>query len=238
MLAIALSYPELFAANTSIFTAYKSFQPNKAVNVDNIEEVIHNTQFFKKFVAEKGEKFLRSKIAIPTNTKIPVLLEVQNDKIATAAKKIYAQLMATPVTSDTLNKVKKDLHVIQTLQDQYGLQKASEMLNTQDIMQELQPKMVAIETTEQLEALKKADKTFADSIIKVKRDNLTGQMLINAKKALTDFKTLSSQLNDQARIQAQAFFGTPLDSYIKGMESAYEKRMETIPDALSLVLKE
>ena len=246
VLTIIVGCSNLFAADMSIYTAYASFKD--PVTDSNIEAIIRSTQFFKKFIDEERirrgsqarmEKFIRSKIAIPTHTEIPVLLEVQNDKIATAAKKIYTRLMTTPVAETTLNQVKKDLRVIKTLQDQYGLQKASEILNTQDITQKLQPKTLEIETTEQLETLKKLDGDFAQIIVRTKIDNLTGQMLIDAKKALTDFRALSSQLNDQARKEAQALFGgTDLDSYIQGMESAFKKRLETIPDALSLILKE
>lgn len=106
---------------------------------------MNDTQFFGAFVQARGEKFLRSKILIPTNTKIPVLLNVQDDKITTVVFTVYTNLMAETVTKENLVRMEKYYKIILALDTIFGDEKAQKKTKSKDIQKDLKQKEKEIE---------------------------------------------------------------------------------------------
>lgn len=243
-LAIAISCKSIMltAADISIHKAYASFQT--AVTTDNVEEIIRYAKFFDTLAKENGEKFISKHVALPTNTKVSALLQVQDDKIVPIINKSLARLAAAPITANNVAQMKKDFNILKawsTWSEQHDPQQvlAPDALKIQNISQIIKQKTEELSTAERLSALTRADKVFAEIIIKTDANKLTPQMLTEAKNALDTFKKISSQLSEQEQQEAQALLSSvDLTSYNSGMEKAYKMRLDCFPDALSLVLKE
>ncbi len=168
-------------------------------------------------------------------------------------------LQTTNITPDTYTRLEQELQVIQDFVKSAGAAKANTFFNKkagwiekfialreteiQQIRKKLAKKQPEVSQEEpapdKVTALKQVDKIFADIILKTKDDKITAQMLIDAQKALNDFKTISAQLNEQERTQAKELLGgLDFTTYIRQMKKTYAMRLNKIPDALSEALKE
>lgn len=143
MLTLALYCLNILAADISLFKAYASFRLHETDDV--VEELMNDAQLWESFFNKYGNKFLRSKIAIPTNTKIPVLLNVQDDKITTVVSNVYTNLMAETVTKANLDRMEKYYRIILSLDTLYGDDKAQKKTKSKDIQKDLKQKKKEID---------------------------------------------------------------------------------------------
>lgn len=147
----AIGFQTLLAIDNSLHKSYAIFKGPGTE--DLVEELMNDTQFFDAFVQSRGDKFLRSKILIPTNTKIPVLLNVQDDKITTVVSTVYTQLMAETVTKANLDRMKKYYRIIESLDTIYGDEKAQKKTKSKDIKKDLKQKDKEIKDAEKKQFL-------------------------------------------------------------------------------------
>ncbi len=142
----AIGFQTLLAIDNSLHKSYAVFKGPGTEDV--VEELMNDTQFFDAFVQDRGDKFLRSKLLIPTNTKIPVLLNVQDDKITTVVFNVYTRLMAETVTKENLGRMKKYYRIIEALDTIYGDEKAEKKTKSKDIKKDLKQKDKEIKDAE------------------------------------------------------------------------------------------
>lgn len=177
----------------------------------------------------------------------PLTLQNENLQDLLSAKKAITALLEKPLTEDSRQEIAGQIRFFENaarrLEKPGQLKKAAVFLGldpettTIDYITNVR---VALTTApDKVTTLKQADKIFADIILKTKDDKITAQMLIDAQKALNDFKIIIAQLNEQERTQAKELLGgLDFATYIRQMEKTYAMRLNKIPDALSEALKE
>lgn len=164
-----------------------------------------------------------------------------------SARKAIAALIEKPLTEDSRKEIAGHILFFESaaskLEKRGQLKEATAFLGldpettTSDYITNVRAALTT--EPEKVTLLKRADKIFADIILKTKDDKITAQMLIEAQKALNDFKIISAQLNEQERTQAKEFLGgLDFTTYIRQMGKTYAMRLNKIPDALSEALKE